>query len=71
MRARVITVKDVARCPVTSLQPMHYRPDGSCVCGETCEWFALCERPATVLLPHPILGEVPACTVCQTQQEEA
>lgn len=31
---------------------------------QLCEWFAMCARPATVYLPHPILGPVPACGPC-------
>lgn len=29
-----------------------------------CEWFLLCANEASVLVPHPILGEVPTCTRC-------
>jgi hypothetical protein len=29
-----------------------------------CEWFALCDRPATDTRPHPILGDVPVCDRC-------
>jgi hypothetical protein len=29
-----------------------------------CEWFALCDRPATGTTPHPILGAVPTCDRC-------
>lgn len=29
-----------------------------------CEWFILCERPATGLTPHPVLGQVPTCDKC-------
>lgn len=31
----------------------------------TCQWFALCTNPATDLVPHPILGSVPACERCK------
>jgi hypothetical protein len=29
-----------------------------------CEWFAMCDHDATVLVLHPILGHVPACASC-------
>ena len=29
-----------------------------------CEWFALCDHPATLLVAHPILGDVPTCERC-------
>lgn len=36
MRAdtKVIRSSDVARCPISSLLPSHYREDGSCRCDE-------------------------------------
>lgn len=30
----------------------------------TCEWWAMCDRPAVVELEHPILGSVPTCHRC-------
>jgi hypothetical protein len=30
----------------------------------TCEWFAMCDRPAAGTVTHPILGEVPTCEPC-------
>lgn len=30
----------------------------------TCEWFALCSRPAVGDAPHPVLGMVPVCADC-------
>lgn len=30
----------------------------------TCEWFALCDRPADGTVKHPILGNVPCCKRC-------
>lgn len=31
-----------------------------------CGWFLLCDRPATHLEPHPMLGPIPACDRCPT-----
>lgn len=31
---------------------------------KVCEWFALCDRPATTYVPHPVLFLVPACDRC-------
>jgi hypothetical protein len=31
---------------------------------QLCEWFALCDHPATSLRAHPILGDVPICDRC-------
>jgi hypothetical protein len=31
---------------------------------EPCRWFALCPNDATQTVPHPILGDVPACDRC-------
>lgn len=30
-----------------------------------CQWFAMCDNPATSEEPHPILGKVPICKRCQ------
>ena len=30
-----------------------------------CEWFAGCDRPADVVVDHPILGGIPSCQRCQ------
>lgn len=30
----------------------------------TCEWFARCEREATHMVRHTILGEIPTCERC-------
>lgn len=32
--------------------------------GQLCEWFALCLRPATGTVHHPVLGDVPTCDRC-------
>lgn len=37
---------------------------GSLLKGERCEWFALCDNPATKTEPHPILFHVPICDRC-------
>ena len=29
-----------------------------------CHWFAKCDRQATHLEPHPVLGPQPACDRC-------
>lgn len=38
-------------------------PDGP------CEWFALCDRPATSFLDHPVLQLVPVCDRCREKVE--
>lgn len=30
----------------------------------TCQWYLLCENPATGAVSHPILGWVPTCQRC-------
>lgn len=69
MKARTIMMSDVAACPITSLSPLHYREDRTCVCGEVCAWFTLCDRPATTVMAHPVLREVPICDRCRTKVE--
>ena len=32
-----------------------------------CEWFLLCENPATGTLRHEILGSVPVCDRCRAK----
>lgn len=29
-----------------------------------CQWFLLCDNPATTTMPHPTLGNVPICARC-------
>jgi hypothetical protein len=48
----------------------------SFLCGEfvgrlerACQWFALCDNPATGHMPHPILGSVPICDRCRAKVE--
>lgn len=35
-----------------------------------CEWFALCENPATGTIDHPILGPVPTCDRCAAKYHD-
>lgn len=34
-----------------------------------CQWFALCDHPATGTISHPILGDVPICDRCSAKVE--
>lgn len=36
-----------------------------------CQWFALCERIAVVVIAHPILEWVPACRECSQRVRAA
>lgn len=36
---------------------------------QTCEWFALCDKPAAGNVAHPILGSVPTCQRCADRME--
>ena len=36
-----------------------------------CQWFALCVRDAAGVVAHPVLGEVPTCTVCAASHDLA
>lgn len=46
-------------CPV---HDPNYEPDEPDV---LCEWFALCDHPATHYREHPVLGPVPTCDRCE------
>jgi hypothetical protein len=43
-------------------------PDDVCTCHchqrGICRWFALCDHEAVGTVPHPVLGDVPACQRC-------
>jgi hypothetical protein len=32
-----------------------------------CAWFAQCTRRATLVRPHPVLGDVPTCHDCNAK----
>jgi hypothetical protein len=34
-----------------------------------CQWLALCVRDADGVVEHPVLGEVPTCTVCAASHD--
>jgi hypothetical protein len=44
------------------------RPTGIFLAGTDvavpCQWFARCDRNATTITPHPVLGDVPTCQRC-------
>lgn len=53
--------------PDHETSPHHIRAEwwaGASIAGQTCQWFALCGRPATGTVHHPILGDVPTCDRC-------
>lgn len=35
-----------------------------------CQWFALCDHPATQGIAHPTLGNVPTCDRCAARIAE-
>jgi hypothetical protein len=52
---------------------LHYDSDGY-LCDDDenrviCSWFALCDRPATDVVQHPVLGGVPVCARCKRRVE--
>lgn len=44
------------------------RPAGVFLAGTDvavpCQWFARCDRDATDVLAHPVIGSVPICARC-------
>lgn len=41
---------------------VHYSDSG--IGALICEWFAMCDNTATVIVTHPVLGRVPTCEAC-------
>jgi hypothetical protein len=39
--------------------------------GLTCQWFGLCDNPATTTRDHPTLGPVPICDRCNTKLKDS
>lgn len=37
--------------------------------AQLCQWFAMCGHLATTTIPHPTLGDVPACDRCNARVE--
>lgn len=38
-------------------------------CVPLCQWWAMCDQPATHTLAHPVLGQVPICDRCRAKVE--
>lgn len=36
----------------------------------TCEWYLICDNPATKTRPHPVLGDVPICDRCDEKADQ-
>lgn len=34
VKIRILSLREIARCPIQSLLPSHYNDDGSCKCDE-------------------------------------
>lgn len=32
-----------------------------------CQWFVLCTRVADGVVRHPVLGDVPTCSICASR----
>ena len=41
--------------------PMKTQPIAA---AHRCQWHAYCDHPASTTIPHPTLGDVPACGRC-------
>jgi DNA-binding MarR family transcriptional regulator len=52
-RSLTISITDAGRAAVAPL----------------CQWFALCDHPATTTRSHPVLGEVPICDRCNSKMD--
>ncbi|WP_336794197.1 hypothetical protein [Gordonia malaquae] len=37
--------------------------------ADTCQWFALCDHPATGTLDVPALGAIPICDRCRAKYD--
>lgn len=73
---KTIQLSDIQRCPTQQLDAGHYREDGTCLhadpvwAGAVCQWWALCDHPATGAMPHPVIGNVPICDRCRKKVNE-
>jgi hypothetical protein len=53
-------MSDPVKIELTSRDGLLYKDDEPVA----CHWFAKCDRQATHLEPHPVLGPTPACDRC-------